>query len=140
MKDIVNSKIKFRESFRPFAPSILGQRVSDYFETDCLSPFMLLVSSVKENRRLIPAVTHIDGTARVQTVERADNELYYDLIEEFHKLTGVPVVLNTSFNVRGEPVVCTPEQAYNCFIKTGIDYLLMGSFLLSKEDNDDGET
>lgn len=140
MKDIVNSKIKFRESFRPFAPSVLAERVSDHFETDCPSPFMLLVSAVKKDRQVIPAVTHIDGTARVQTVDRVDNELYYDLIEEFYKLTGVPMVLNTSFNVRGEPVVCTPTEAYNCFRKTGIDYLIMGSFLLSKQEKNHGKT
>lgn len=133
MKALINSKIKFRESFMPFAPSVLAERVSDYFETDYPNPFMLLVSYVRKDKQFIPSVTHVDNSARLQTVDRNTNPLYYDLIDEFYKLTGVPVILNTSFNVRGEPIVCTPRQALDCFRKTDIDYLVMGRFLLAKK-------
>jgi carbamoyltransferase len=154
MQAQMNIKIKFREGFRPFAPSVLRERVSEHFEMDCDSPYMLLVAPVKrerqipmtaEQRRLwgidqlnvvrsdIPAVTHIDYSARVQTVSRDVSPNYYDLIREFERLTGCPVVVNTSFNVRGEPIVCTPTDAHRCFMRTHIDYLVMGPFLLDKK-------
>ena len=134
MKKIVNSKIKFREFFRPFAPAVLREHADEYFEMDGQeSPFMLLVPPVRVDKRArIPAVTHADGTGRVQTVTREANELYYELIRQFALLTGVPVLLNTSFNVRGEPIVCTPRDAVNCFLKTGLDYLVLGHTLVSK--------
>jgi len=135
MKDIVNQKIKFRESFRPFAPTVLLDKAAEYFELDRQSPYMLLVAQVREDKkRVIPAVTHVDGSARVQTIAREDNPLYYDLIDAFYKITGVPVVLNTSFNVRGEPIVCTPEDAYTCFMRTKMDNLVMGNFMMRKEE------
>jgi carbamoyltransferase len=127
MKEVLNAKIKHREPFRPFAPSVLAEATATYFDLDGRtpdheSPFMLLVARVRpEKRRLVPAVTHADGTARIQTVRRAQNPLYYRLIEEFGKLTGVPVLLNTSFNVRGEPIVCTPAEAFNSFSHTDMD-------------------
>ena len=131
MKDILNEKIKHRESFRPFAPSILEEHVSEYFELDVPSPYMLLVAKIKKPDK-IPAVTHIDGTGRLQSVSRDVNPLYYDLITEFHKITGVPVIINTSMNVMGEPIVNTPEQAHAMILKTDMDYLVMGDFILSK--------
>ena len=135
MKDIVNARVKFRESFRPFAPTVLFDFTSEYFELDRESPYMLLVAKVREEKRgVIPAVTHVDGTARIQTIVREDNAIYYDLIDAFYKITGVPMVLNTSFNVRGEPIVCTPEDAYMCFMRTKMDNLVMGDFLMSKEE------
>jgi len=135
MKDIVNLKVKFRESFRPFAPTVLLDKAAEYFELDRQSPYMLLVAQVREDKkRVIPAVTHVDGSARVQTIAREDNPLYYDLIDAFYKITGVPVVLNTSFNVRGEPIVCTPEDAYTCFMRTKMDNLVMGNFMMRKEE------
>lgn len=134
MRDIVNLKIKFRESFRPFAPAVLLEKLSEFFDLDCPSPYMLLVAQVRENKRVIPAVTHVDGSARIQTIAREDNPLYYDLINEFYKLTGVPVIINTSFNVRGEPLVCTPVDAYKCFMRTKMDYLVMGNFLMDKRE------
>ena len=132
MKDILNEKIKHRESFRPFAPSILEEYLSEYFELDVSSPYMLLVAKVKKPEK-IQAVTHVDGTGRVQSVSRAINPLYYDLIKEFFKLTGIPVLVNTSMNVRGEPIVNTPSQAYSMILKTDMDYLAMGSYLVSKK-------
>ena len=153
MQAQMNLKIKFREGFRPFAPSVLREHVSDSFELDCDSPYMLLVAPVKEERRIpmpdgakklwgieqlnvarsdIPAITHIDYSARIQTVSRDTNADYYDLISAFRDLTGCPVVVNTSFNVRGEPIVCTPEDAYRCFMRTHIDSLVLGPFLLEK--------
>jgi carbamoyltransferase len=134
MKDAVNMKIKFREAFRPFAPSVLKEMASEYFDIkeDLQSPYMLLVAPVREGKRVIPAVTHVDCSARIQTVKREDNPIYYDLINEYYKLTGVPVIINTSFNVRGEPIVCTPEEAYKCFMRTNMDYLVIGNFLLDK--------
>jgi carbamoyltransferase len=153
MQAQMNIKIKFREGFRPFAPSVLRERVSDYFEMDCDSPYMLLVAPVKKERQIpmtaeqrnlwgieqlnvlrsdIPAVTHVDYSARVQTVSRDVNPDYYDLIKEFEAQTGCGVIVNTSFNVRGEPIVCTPEDAYRCFMRTHIDYLVLGPFLLDK--------
>src|SRR5258706_4718878 len=153
MQAQMNIKIKFREGFRPFAPSVLRERVSDYFELDGDSPYMLLVAPVKRERQLamtdaqeklwgidklnvprsdIPAVTHIDYSARVQTVSHDDNPNYYDLIAEFERATGCAVLVNTSFNVRGEPIVCTPADAYQCFMRTHIDHLVLYPFLLDK--------
>ena len=153
MQAQMNIKIKFREGFRPFAPSVLRERVSDYFEMDCDSPYMLLVAPVKRERQIpmtkeqrslwgieklnvprsdIPAITHIDYSARVQTVSRDVSPDYYDLIKAFDNLTGCGTVVNTSFNVRGEPIVCTPEDAYRCFMRTHIDCLVLGPFLLEK--------
>ncbi|HEX8707069.1 MAG TPA: carbamoyltransferase [Pyrinomonadaceae bacterium] len=155
MQSQMNLKIKFRESFRPFAPSVLRERVSEFFDLDCDSPYMLLVAPVREHLRFemskeqeglfgieklnvprstIPAVTHVDYSARVQTVRREDNPLYYDLIAAFGRITGCPVVVNTSFNVRGEPIVCTPEQAFTCFMRTEMDCLVMEDFVLEKRE------
>ncbi len=133
-KDVVNLKIKFRESFRPFAPTVLAERSSEYFELDCPSPYMLLVAQVRPDKRHIPSVTHVDGSARIQTISREENPLYYDLVKEFEKLTGCPVIINTSFNVRGEPIVCTPHDAYLCFMRTNMDYLVMDRFVLDKKE------
>ncbi|RPJ59231.1 MAG: hypothetical protein EHM24_28085, partial [Acidobacteria bacterium] len=136
MKDIINAKVKFRESFRPFAPSVLKESAPEYFEMPAGldAPFMLLVPPVRpEKRATIPAVTHHDGTGRVQTLTEAYNGLYYRLVREFGALTGVPVVLNTSFNVRGEPIVCTPEDAYRTFVNTGIDVLVMGRHVVTEK-------
>ena len=153
MQALMNVKIKFREGFRPFAPSVLRERVSDYFELNEDSPYMLLVAPVKRQRQIpmlenqqrlwgidklnvprsdIPAVTHIDYSARIQTVSREDNSLYHELLRAFEARTGCGVLVNTSFNVRGEPIVCTPEDGYRCFMRTNIDYLAMGPFLLDK--------
>ncbi|HEX9973429.1 MAG TPA: carbamoyltransferase [bacterium] len=154
MQSIMNLKIKFRESFRPFAPSVLVEHVSDYFAIDRESPYMLLVAPVLEEKRVnlqpennqlfgieklkvprsvIPAITHVDYSARIQTVDKKNNGLYYDMIKEFHSLTGCPVIINTSFNVRGEPIVCSPKEAYTCFMRTEMDYLIMGSYILDKQ-------
>ena len=133
-KDVVNLKIKFRESFRPFAPTVLEERISEYFEIDRPSPYMLLVAPVREGKRVIPSVTHVDHSARIQSINRSQNSLYYDLIKEFDRRTGVPVIINTSFNVRGEPIVCTPEDAYRCFMRTHMDYLVLGPYLLDKKN------
>lgn len=155
MQAQMNIKIKFREGFRPFAPSVLRERVHEYFEMNCDSPYMLLVAPVKKERQIpmtkeqrglwgisqlnvvrsdIPAITHIDYSARVQTVSRETNADYYDLIAAFEAKTGCAVIVNTSFNVRGEPIVCTPHDAYVCFMRTHIDYLVLGTFLLDKTD------
>ena len=131
MKDILNEKIKHRESFRPFAPSILEEHVSEYFDMNIPSPYMLMVAPVKKPDK-IPAVTHVDGTGRVQTVSKNSNPLYHKLITEFHELTGVPVIINTSMNVKGEPIVNTPEQAYNMLTKTDMDYLFIKNFMVRK--------
>ena len=131
MKDILNRKIKHRESFRPFAPSILEEYASDYFDIDIPSPYMLMVAPVKKPKE-IPAVTHVDGTGRLQTVSKESNLLYYDLIKEFYKITGVPVIINTSMNVMGEPIVNTPEQAYQMIVKTDMDCIVMGNYLVRK--------
>jgi carbamoyltransferase len=133
MRDTLNMKIKFREGFRPFAPSVLLDKASEWFEIDCDSPYMLLVAQVREGKRTIPSVTHVDNSARLQTVTRAEAPLYYDLIREFESLTGVPIVINTSFNVRGEPIVCTPRDAYLCFMRTNMDQLVVGHHLLDKK-------
>ncbi len=129
----VNLKIKYRESFRPFAPTVLEERTADYFEFDRPSPYMLLVAQVREDKRIVPAITHVDGSARLQTINRASHPEYYDLIQAFEQKTGCPVIINTSFNVRGEPIVCTPVDAFKCFMNTEMDYLVLGSFLLDKK-------
>jgi len=134
-RDRVNLAIKFRESFRPFAPSVLAESAREWFDMTAPDPYMLFVADVHKDKRVIPAVTHVDGSARIQTVERAQNERYYDLIAEFGKRTGVPLIINTSFNVRGEPIVCSPEDAYNCFLQTHMDALVMGDTVLEKRDN-----
>jgi carbamoyltransferase len=155
MQKVMNLKIKYRESFRPFAPSVLSDRVADYFDLDCRSPYMLLVAPVKDNLRIpmteeqkklfgidklnvprsqIPAITHVDYSARIQTVHEDTNPRYYDLLKHFEKQTGCPLLVNTSFNVRGEPIVCTPEDAYRCFMRTEMDYLVLENFLLAKTD------
>jgi carbamoyltransferase len=134
MRDTLNMKIKFREGFRPFAPSVLADKASEWFDIDCDSPYMLLVAQVREGKRLIPSVTHVDNSARLQTVTREESPLYYDLIKAFGDITGVPVIINTSFNVRGEPIVCTPHDAYLCFMRTNMDHLVLGSYLLDKKE------
>jgi carbamoyltransferase len=139
MKDIINAKVKFREAFRPFAPSVLREHAHEYFEMPegMDAPFMLLVPKVREDKReVIPAVTHKDGTGRVQTVTEEENGRYYRLVKTFGERTGTPLVLNTSFNVRGEPIVCTPQDAINTFRNTGIDVLVMGDFLVSEKPGD----
>jgi carbamoyltransferase len=154
MQSLINLKIKFREGFRPFAPSVLEDRATEYFDLEGESPYMLIVAPVKEERRLpipesgekwgiellniprsdIPAVTHLDYSARIQTVSRDRTPLYHEMISEFDEITGCPLVVNTSFNVRGEPIVCTPLDAYRCFMRTHLDYLVIGSFVLAKKD------
>jgi len=155
MQSVMNLKIKYRESFRPFAPSVLLERVGDYFGLDRESPYMLLVAPVREEIRIamtaeeeklfgiaklnvprsgIPAVTHVDYSARIQTVDRETAPRYHELIDTFRRKTGCGVVINTSFNVRGEPIVCTPEDAYTCFMRTEMDYLVLGSYLLDKKE------
>jgi len=132
MKDILNARIKRREPFRPFAPSILLEKAGEYFEKDYPDPFMIKVYRVRpEKRSVIPAVTHIDGTGRLQTVKKEDNPLYWQLIKEFENLTGIPVVLNTSFN-ENEPIVCTPQEALDCFLRTKMDVLVIGDFLIKR--------
>jgi carbamoyltransferase len=129
----VNLKIKFRESFRPFAPTVLEEDVSKYFDLDRETPYMLLVADVHPDKReMIPAVTHVDGSARIQSINRDQNAKYYDLIKAFEKKTGCGVIINTSFNVRGEPIVESPKDALNCFLNTHMDYLVMGNILLEK--------
>jgi carbamoyltransferase len=150
MQSVMNLKVKFRESFRPFAPIVRRERVADYFELDAESPYMLLVAPVKkelcrevppevkgldrlkEIRSTLPAITHVDYSARIQTVERAGNPLLYDLLLRFEQATGCGVLVNTSFNVRGEPIVCTPDDAYRCFMNTKMDCLIMGSFVIER--------
>jgi len=155
MQSKMNLKIKFRESFRPFAPSVLREMVSEYFDVDVDSPYMLLVADVRKERRKemseaekklfgidklnvkrsdIPAITHVDYSARLQTVHRETNPLYYKLIKKFSEQTGYGIIINTSFNVRGEPIVCTPEDAYRCFMRTDMDYLVMGNYLFDKKE------
>ncbi|MFC2149494.1 carbamoyltransferase [Candidatus Auribacterota bacterium] len=133
MVDIVNDKVKHREDFRPFAPSVKKESYSEYFDFPVPSPFMLLICKVKQDKReVIPAVTHFDGTSRYHTVEQEHNPLYWTLIDEFEKITGVPVVLNTSFNMNGETMVMTPKDAVECFLGTGIDVLVMGNYIVKK--------
>lgn len=155
MQSVMNLKIKYRESFRPFAPSILAERVADYFEIDHSSPYMLLVAPVKASLRIpmtpeqeqlfgidklniprseIPSVTHVDYSARIQTVHKETNPRYYDLISHFEERSGCSILVNTSFNVRGEPIVCTPEDAYRCFMRTEMDYLVLENFLIPKSE------
>ena len=133
MKDLINSKVKFREPYRPFAPSVLEEDVAEYFHFRGTSPFMTFVCRVRDDwRDKLPAVTHVDGSARVQTVSREHNPRYWRLLNEFKALTGVPVLLNTSFNVKGEPIVCTPDDAVRCFLKTEIDYLVLGDMICGR--------
>ena len=155
MQTRMNLKIKYRESFRPFAPSVLEERVSDYFELDRPSPYMLLVAPVAEAKRLpvteeqrslfgiaklnvpkseVPAITHVDYSARVQTVDAGRNPRYHRLIRKFEEKTGCGLVINTSFNVRGEPIVCSPRDAWLCFMRTEMDVLALGNCLLLKEE------
>jgi carbamoyltransferase len=157
MQSVMNLKIKYRESFRPFAPSVLREKVSEWFDVDAdmESPYMLLVAPVREGKRIniskeksklfgidllniarsqIPAITHVDYSARIQTVRKETNPRYYNLIREFDKETGCPVIINTSFNVRGEPIVCRPEEAYLCFMRTEMDTLVLENFVLNKID------
>jgi carbamoyltransferase len=133
MKDTLNKRVKFRQAFRPFAPIVLYEKAKDIFVGEDESPFMLRAKQVRPQwKDRIPAIVHVDGTARVQTVRREHNERMYDLLVEFEKLTGVPVLVNTSFNIKGEPIVETPQDAMNCFIYTGIDYLALHNTLVAK--------
>lgn len=153
MQETMNLKIKFRESFRPFAPTVLEEKVSQYFELEHKSPYMLLVAPVRQeirreltedekklegiellnvSRSTLPAITHVDYSARVQTVEKEEHGLYYKLIDQLNSRHGCPVIINTSFNVRGEPIVCTPEDAFRCFMRTNMDYLILGNYILDK--------
>jgi carbamoyltransferase len=133
MKDILNSRVKHRQAFRPFAPIVLAERMQDVFEGEEDSPFMLIAKPVRpEWRDRIPGIVHVDGTARVQTVREATNPRLYRLLKEFDRLTGVPVLINTSFNVKGEPIVETPQDAMICFLTTGIDHLVLHDTLISK--------
>jgi len=153
MQEIMNLKIKFRESFRPFAPSVLKEKISDFFEINEESPYMLLAAPIKKEirreiqeqklfgldklnavRSSIPAVTHVDYSARIQSVNENTNSLYHKMIKKFNQKYGCPVVINTSFNVRGEPIVCTPEDAYLCFMRTNMDYLIIGNYLIEKKE------
>ncbi len=155
MQEVMNLKIKFRESFRPFAPSVLSEKVSEYFEIDRESPYMLLVAQVRKERQRpmseteqklfgldllkvtrseIPAITHVDYSARIQTVHKETNPRYHEMISHFDRKHGCAVIINTSFNVRGEPIVCTPQDAYRCFMRTNMDFLVLGNFLLDKKD------
>ena len=157
MQKTLNLKVKYRESFRPFAPSVLREDISEWFELDDDSPYMLFVDNVKQNKRRemtseeeqlfgieklnikrsdIPAVTHVDYSARIQTVHQETNPRYHALIRKFKEKTGCSVVVNTSFNVRGEPIVCTPEDAFRCFMGTEIELLVVGNSLLRKEEQD----
>ena len=154
MQETMNLKIKFRESFRPFAPIVLREKVSEYFDMDADSPYMLLVAPVREDKRVrsdkaaadlfgidllkvqrstIPAVTHVDYSARIQTVSQRDNPLLHALVSQFDRQQNCPVIINTSYNVRGEPIVCTPEEAYRCFMRSDMDYLVLGNFILDKK-------
>jgi carbamoyltransferase len=158
MQEVMNLKIKFRESFRPFAPIVLRERAGEYFELEAgtESPYMLLVAPVRADklrpapasdkglgrinavRSVIPAVTHVDNTARIQTVDRDRNPRLCELLEAFDRLTGCPVLINTSFNIRGEPIVCTAADAYRCFMATNIDALIVDDFLLLKDQQRGG--
>lgn len=140
MRDILNLKVKHREYFRPFAPVICDSDVDAFFEADKPLPdpayYMLMVWPIKKNKqKQVPAITHIDGSGRLQVIKRKQNQLYYDVIKEFGKKTGVPMLVNTSYNIRGEPIVCTPFDAYRCMMGTGIDALFMGNFLIKRKDN-----
>jgi carbamoyltransferase len=158
MQKQLNLKVKYRESFRPFAPSVLNEDINDWFEHDTESPYMLLVADVKKEkhhimtedqdslfgidklnvpRSEIPAITHVDYSARIQTVHSDTNPKYHALISKFKEKTGCPIVVNTSFNVRGEPIICTPEDAFKCFMGTELDILAIGNYLLIKEDQNE---
>jgi carbamoyltransferase len=141
MQDILNARIKHREPFRPFAPVILEERTGEYFDKTYPSPFMLLTYNVLPSKRdEIPAPTHVDGTGRLQTVRRDQNERYYDLISAFAERTGVPVLLNTSFN-ENEPICCTPEEAVDTFVRTRMDLLVLGDFVSTRDERlDDGRS
>jgi carbamoyltransferase len=160
MQSVMNLKIKYRESFRPFAPAVLAADVAEYFELDRPSPYMLIVAPVRESLRIpmsaeqqqlfgvqklnvkrsqIPAITHVDYTARVQTVHEKSNPRFHALLERFKARTGCAVLVNTSFNVRGEPIVCTPEDAYRCFMRTEMDYLVVENYLLAKPEQPEWE-
>jgi carbamoyltransferase len=155
MQKTMNLKIKNRESFRPFAPSVRAENISEYFEVDCESPYMLLVANVQKDKQVkmsdeqksyfgleklnvvrseVPAITHVDYSARIQSVNRKTNSRYHEMLTRFNDKYGCPVIVNTSFNVRGEPIVCTPNDAYLCFMRTEMDYLIMGNYLLDKKD------
>jgi carbamoyltransferase len=155
MQKTMNLKIKYRESFRPFAPSVRAENISDYFEIDRESPYMLLVANVQKDKQVamseqqnsyfgleklnvvrseIPAITHVDSSARIQSVNGKTNSRYHEMLTKFNDKYGCPVIVNTSFNVRGEPIVCTPKDAYLCFMRTEMDYLIMGNYLLDKKD------
>ena len=157
MQKLLNLKVKFRESFRPFAPSILIEDLTDWFELDCISPYMLMVDKVKKNklfkmskkqenlfgieklnvvRSVVPSITHVDYTARIQTVHKETNPLYYKLIKKFKEKTGCPILINTSFNIRGEPIVCSPQDAFKCFMGNGLDMLIIGNCILKKHEQD----
>ena len=157
MQRLLNLKVKYRESFRPFAPSVLREDLEEWFDISCESPYMLLVADVQKRHRYeispedealfgidklnvirskIPAVTHVDYSARVQTVTAETNQIYYSLLQAFKKITGCPVLVNTSFNVRGEPIVCTPKDAFHCFMGTELDLLVLGNTLLWKDEQD----
>ena len=134
IREILNVKIKKREEFRPFAPSIIKEKVSEWFEINDDVPFMSKVFQIKNmKRKLIPAVTHVDGSGRLQTVTKELNENYYKLINYFYRITGIPMLLNTSFN-ENEPIVCDPSQALDCFLRTKMDYLIMQDYLLGREN------
>ena len=140
MKEILNLKVKHREKFRPFAPAVCEDDAMEYFDCDVPIPepadFMLMVYPIRKKwQEKIPSVTHVDGSGRLQTIRRHQNALYYNLIKEFGKLSGIPIVINTSFNIRGEPIVCTPYDAYKCMMGTGIDCLVMGKFLIKRDEN-----
>jgi carbamoyltransferase len=155
MQKNLNLKVKYRESFRPFAPAVLFEKVSEWFEINCESPYMLLVADVKKSKQLqmtdqqkklfgidklnikrssIPSVTHVDYSARIQTVHKETNSIFYKLIEEFERITKCPVLVNTSFNIRGEPIVCTAKDAFNCFMGTDLDVLVCNNFILYKDN------
>ena len=153
MQKNLNLKIKYRESFRPFAPSIIKENLNEWFDLDIESPYMLLVADVAKNHHIIkkneddlfgieklniarstvPAITHVDNSARIQTVCESTNKRYYKLIKEFFKITGCPILVNTSFNIRGEPIVCSPKDAFKCFMGTELDLLVIGNYVLRKE-------
>jgi len=155
MQTKMNLKIKFRESFRPFAPSVMAEKAREFFELDHRSPYMLVVADVAESKLIpadtdgargldklkivrseIPAITHVDCSARVQTVSAEDNPLYHALLRSFFEKTGCPLIVNTSFNVRGEPIVCSPEDAFRCFARTNMDYLVLGPYVIDKKNQD----
>ena len=159
MQKTLNLKVKYRESFRPFAPSVLREDMAEWFELDYDSPYMLLVANVKEEKRLVmseeqkglfgieklnvprssvPAITHVDYSARIQTVHADTNPRYHAVISKFGDITGCPMLVNTSFNVRGEPIVCSPEDAFRCFMGTEMDVLAIGNYVLLKDDQDPG--